>query len=179
MIDPPGRLVLLVLALAVRQWVGMPILVSGRSMVPTLGSGQLAWVNKLAYRLGEPKRGDIVVFRFPLDPQQDLIKRVIGLPGDRLAMRDGRLSINGRAIPEAYIAAAPDYSGEWVVPPGNIFVLGDNRNDSKDSHQWGLLPIENVIGKSILIYWPPPEWKIINHTREVFNGFQEQLDPIQ
>jgi signal peptidase I len=71
--------------------------------------------------------------------------------------------VNGQALSEPYIAAAPIYQGQWQVPEGFLFVLGDNRNDSSDSHSWGLLPMENVIGKALLIYWPPPMWKTISH----------------
>ena len=74
-----------------------------------------------------------------------------------------RVRVNGQILTEPYIAAAPVYRGHWEVPSGQLFVLGDNRNDSSDSHSWGLLPVENVIGKALLIYWPPPEWNMINH----------------
>jgi signal peptidase I len=73
------------------------------------------------------------------------------------------VNVNGVAISEPYINAQPRYSGDWSVPEGYLFVLGDNRNDSSDSHAWGLLPIKNVIGKAMLIYWPPPEWAMIDH----------------
>lgn len=141
--------------------------VDGFSMVPTLQNGEYILVNKLSYKTGQPARGDIIVFRLPGDESQDLIKRVIGLPGDTVHVSDGVVTINGEKLAEPYIAQAPLYFGEWTVPDGNLFVLGDNRNDSRDSHQWGLLPLENVIGKSIVIYWPPAEWKVINHTVEV------------
>ena len=74
--------------------------------------------------------------------------------------------INGVPLEEPYIAAPPIYNGTWEVPKGQLFVLGDNRNESKDSHEWGLLPIENVVGRAVLIYWPPPEWQVINHATE-------------
>jgi signal peptidase I len=142
--------------------------VDGFSMNPTLQNGEYILVNRLAYKTGHPERGDIIVFRLPGDESQDLIKRVIGLPGDTVHVSDGIVMINGVQLDEPYIAQAPLYFGEWTVPQDSLFVLGDNRNDSRDSHQWNFLPIENVIGKSVLIYWPPPEWKIINHTEEVF-----------
>jgi signal peptidase I len=153
----------IILFLAINA-VSARVRVDGVSMRPTLQNGEFILVNKLAYRIGHPSRGDIVVFRFPLDPSQDLIKRVIGLPGDHVAVRGGSLYLNGKAVPEAYIAAAPEYSGQWVVPEGNLFVLGDNRNDSSDSHSWGMLPIENIVGKAEVIYWPPPDWAILEHT---------------
>lgn len=142
--------------------------VDGFSMNPTLQNGEYILVNRLAYVTGHPERGDIIVFRLPGDEGQDLIKRVIGLPGETVKVQDNILTINGRVLNEPYIAQAPLYAGEWPVPAGSLFVLGDNRNDSRDSHQWGLLPLENVIGKSVLIYWPPPDWEIINHTPESF-----------
>jgi signal peptidase I len=142
--------------------------VDGFSMVPTLQDGEYVLVSRLSYKTGAPERGDIIVFSFPADQRQDLIKRVIGLPGETISIKDRVVSVNGKPLTETYIADSPVYTGEWTVPEGNLFVLGDNRNDSKDSHQWGLLPIENVIGKALLIYWPPPEWKLVNHTAEVF-----------
>jgi signal peptidase I len=148
--------------------VSARVRVDGFSMNPTLQNGEYILVNRLAYKTGEPNRGDIIVFSFPADEGQDLIKRVIGLPGETIKIGDGMVTINDQELQEPYIAQDPLYFGEWTVPDGYLFVLGDNRNDSRDSHQWGLLPLENVIGKSVLIYWPPPEWKIINHTEESF-----------
>lgn len=148
--------------------VSARVRVDGFSMNPTLQNGEYILVNRLAYKTGQPERGDIIVFSFPADEGQDLIKRVIGLPGETVTISDGTVAINGRKLQEPYIAQDPLYYGEWTVPEGYLYVLGDNRNDSRDSHQWGLLPVENVIGKSVLIYWPPAEWKIINHTEESF-----------
>lgn len=142
--------------------------VDGFSMNPTLQNGEYILVNRLAYKTGQPERGDIIVFSFPADEGQDLIKRVIGLPGETVKIANGSVTINDQELQEPYIAQDPLYFGEWTVPEGYLYVLGDNRNDSRDSHQWGLLPLENVIGKSVLIYWPPSEWKIINHTEELF-----------
>ena len=76
------------------------------------------------------------------------------------------MTINGVVVDEPYINAAPAYNGTWQVAEGELFVLGDNRNDSRDSHSWGLLPVENVIGRAVLIYWPPQDWKIIQHTEQ-------------
>ena len=146
--------------------VSARVRVDGFSMNPTLQDGEYILVNKLAYKTGEPVRGDIVVFMFPMNPQEDLIKRVIGLPGESISVHGGIVTINGAVLNEPYIAAAPNYDGEWTVPEGQLFVLGDNRNDSRDSHQWGLLPIENVIGRAVLIYWPPQEWLLINHAKQ-------------
>ncbi|MBC6938660.1 MAG: signal peptidase I [Anaerolineae bacterium] len=137
--------------------------VDGFSMEPTLQNGEYVLVSRLAYRLGEPQRGDIIVLKYPGEPKQDLIKRIIGLPGDKVEVRDLHVVVNDQQLVEPYIAAAPTYSGTWEVPPGYLFVLGDNRNDSSDSRSWGMLPLENVIGKALVIYWPPPQWKLIYH----------------
>ena len=146
--------------------VSVRVRVDGFSMNPTLQDGEYILVNRLAYKIGHPVRGDIVVFSFPMDPKQDLIKRVIGLPGESIFVQDGKVMINGVPLEEPYIAAPPIYNGTWEVPKGQLFVLGDNRNESKDSHEWGLLPIENVVGRAVLIYWPPPEWQVIDHATE-------------
>ncbi len=168
-----GLDILETIVLAVVLYLGINALsarvrVDGFSMIPTLQNGEYILVNRLAYKTGQPARGDIIVFSLPADNGQDLIKRVIGLPGETVHVSDGSVTINGVKLKETYIAQDPLYFGDWIVPEGNLFVLGDNRNDSRDSHQWGLLPLENVIGKSVLIYWPQSEWQIINHTEEVF-----------
>lgn len=170
-----GRLVLDIvetLALAALLFVGINAIsarvrVDGFSMRPTLQDGEFVLVNRLAYRFGDFQRGDIIVFHFPMDPEQELIKRVIGLPGDQIYIQHKNVSVNGQVLVEPYIAEEPAYEGSWQVPEGYLFVLGDNRNDSSDSHSWGLLPQENVVGKAILIYWPPPEWNVIEHTNVV------------
>ncbi len=146
--------------------VSARVRVDGFSMRPTLQDGEYILINKLAYTLDEPMRGDIVVFVFPVNPEEDLIKRIIGLPGDTVTIQDGVLSINGAVVNEPYINAPPAYNGSWPVSEGELFVLGDNRNDSRDSHQWGLLPLENVIGRAVLIYWPPEQWQVIQHTQQ-------------
>jgi signal peptidase I len=154
--------------------VSARVRVDGFSMRPTLEDGEYILINKLAYKTDEPHRGDIVVFVFPVNPQEDLIKRVIGLPGETVSIHNGVVSVNGVALTEPYIASPPVYNDEWVVPEGQLFVLGDNRNDSRDSHQWGFLPIENVIGRAVLIYWPPEQWQVINYNGQTVS-IQEAL----
>lgn len=137
--------------------------VDGFSMLPTLHDGEFVLVNRLTYRFEAPQRGDIVVFHYPPDPRQDLIKRVIGLPGDTVGIQGGMVRVNDEPLSEPYIAQSPLYSGTWVVPEGHLFVLGDNRNDSSDSHSWGMLPFENIVGKAVLIYWPFQNLQLIDH----------------
>jgi signal peptidase I len=134
------------------------------SMEPTLHEGQYLIVSKISYWLHRPERGDIIV----LDPPNGrseipYIKRIIGLPGEKVDVRDGRVWINGIALNEPYISGPPTYIENRVLGDNEYMVLGDNRNNSSDSHIWGVLPRENIIGKSIFRYWPPEKWGIIPH----------------
>lgn len=132
------------------------------SMQPTLHQDEFILVNKLAYRLGTYQRGDIIVFHFPGDPKEDYIKRVIGLPGDTVNIRAGHVYVNGQMLDEPYIAAAPNYERKYDVPQDGLFVLGDNRNQSSDSHIWGIVPLQNVVGKALVVYWPLKDLKVLN-----------------
>lgn len=133
------------------------------SMQPTLYAGDFVIVNKIAYTFGSPQRGDVIIFRYPPDPEREpYIKRIIGLPGDTIHVSGGKVFVNKHALVEPYLSAPPVYEGTWTVPEGSLFVLGDNRNSSSDSHQWGMVPTENVIGKAEVVYWPPKEWKMLN-----------------
>lgn len=167
MLDIIETLVLAVVLFIGINSVSARVRVDGFSMRPTLEDGEFVLVNKMSYRFGAVQRGDIIVFHFPLNPKEELIKRVIGLPGDRVSVQNHQVYINGQMLNEPYIAQAPIYSGEWTVLDGQLFVMGDNRNNSNDSKDWGLLPAENVVGKAILIYWPPPMWNMLKQT-EVF-----------
>lgn len=131
------------------------------SMEPTLQPGEFILVNKLAYRLGDVSHGDVVIFHYPLNPSEDYIKRVIGLPGDVVTVQNGQVTVNGYAFDEPYIMAPPHYNNSWTVPENQLFVLGDNRNSSSDSHNWGFVPYENLVGKALLIYWPLDQVKIL------------------
>jgi len=151
-----------VLFLAINA-VSARIRVDGSSMEPTLYHGEFVIVNKLAYKVSEPKIGDVIVFHFPRDPHQDYIKRIIGLPGDRVTVSQGRVYVNDQPLSEDYLAAPPSYNDTWLVPEGALFVLGDNRNNSSDSHTWGPVPLDYVVGKAIFVYWPPDQWGAIDH----------------
>jgi len=178
-------LLALILFLAVRAVV-QNFKVDGSSMEPSLHSGQYLLVNKAiyfsletsklkkwlpflqdtfdrdTYVLHPPERGDVVVFRFPRDPSRDFIKRIIAVPGDTVEIRSGRVYVNGVRLEEPYIIEGPTYSIDRVViPEGNYFVLGDNRNNSSDSHVWGVVPRENIIGKAWISYWPMSDWGMV------------------
>lgn len=144
--------------------------VDGTSMEPTLHNGELILVNKLAYKFGEPTRGDVIVFYFPRDPEQEYIKRLVGLPGDKVRVENGHLYVNDELVDEPYIAAAPNYPGEWDVPAGQYFVLGDNRNNSYDSHNWGSVPADYLVGKAVFIYWPFERLGLIEHVALAGSG---------
>jgi signal peptidase I len=143
--------------------VSARIRVDGESMVPTLESGEYVIVSRLNYRFGTPQRGDIIVFHFPRDPKEEYIKRVIGLPGDEVQVLNGQVYINGQLLNEPYLSVKMNYIGNWRVPDGQLFVLGDNRNNSSDSHDWGTVPMDYVVGKAILVYWPPLDWGLVGH----------------
>ena len=146
--------------------------VQGTSMMPTVHNGSLVLVNKVDYFLHGPQRGDVIVFHAPPATgaqNQDFIKRVIGLPGDTVQIHNGKVFVNGRALSEPYELQTPDYTMKTipnthsdVVPKNTIFVLGDNRRNSYDSHLWGLLPDKNIIGKALVSYWPPPDLKFFS-----------------
>lgn len=162
-LDIVETIVLSVLLFLAINAVSARIRVDGFSMEPTLMNGEFVIVNKLAYRIGEPTIGDVIVFHYPRDPQQEFIKRVIGLPGDDVRITAGQVYVNNQALSEPYIAAPPRYDSQWEIPENSLFVLGDNRNNSSDSHNWGPVPLENVIGKAIIVYWPPSDWGFIDH----------------
>ena len=156
-------LLTLVIFLAVRFGV-QTFRVEGFSMEPTLHTNQYLLVNKVSYMVGEPKRGDVVVLRFPQDPRRDFIKRVIALPGEEVEVRGGVVYVDGKALTEPYILSRPAYQyTKKRVPPGSYFVLGDNRNNSHDSHVWDWCPKEYIIGKAWVSYWPMETWGVVQH----------------
>lgn len=132
------------------------------SMQPTLYEQDFVIVNRLAYKMGNPQRGDVVVFQPPVASEEPYIKRVIGLPGDTVSISGGKVYVNNSPLSEPYIMAPPNYNGVWNVPEGQLFVLGDNRNNSSDSHQWGMVQLSSVMGKAEVVYFPITHWKMLN-----------------
>jgi signal peptidase I len=134
-----------------------PVKVEGTSMTPSLADQERIFVNKFVYRLEPIERGDIVVFRYPRDPSKSFIKRVIGVGGDRIRIDDGQAYVNGKALDEDYVS--PAYAdqrsfSEMLVPPRCYFVLGDHRNMSNDSRDFGPVAAEYIYGKAVFGYWP-------------------------
>jgi len=136
--------------------------IDGSSMNPTLQDGQYLIINNFSYYVDDPAAGDVIVFHHPAS-DLNLIKRVIGVPGDEVVIKDSVVTVNGVVLDEPYIREAPRYTYNGVVPEGQYFVLGDNRNNSSDSHSWSFLPEDNIVGKSMLIYWPPSDWDAVPH----------------
>ena len=152
-------LLALVLALVIRAFVVEARVIPSGSMLPTIEEGDRVMVNKIVYHMREPKRGEIIVFEAPIimgDTRDDFIKRVIGLPGETVEVKEGKVFINGTALEEDYIAEVPDYVfGPVKVPEDGLFVMGDNRNSSYDSHLWGKwLRLDKVKGEAFIRYWP-------------------------
>jgi signal peptidase I len=152
----------LVLALLLRAFVAEPRFIPSDSMLPTLQVGDRLVVEKVSYRLHAPRSGDIVVFDPPAllqslgyQANQAFIKRVIAQAGQSVEVRGGRVFVDQQPLAETYVAEAPGYQwGPYVVPEDMLFVLGDNRNNSNDSHIWGFLPQQNVIGRAWVRFWP-------------------------
>lgn len=163
LVDVLETLVLSVVLFVSINLISARIRVDGASMEPTLVSGEYVIVSRLSYRFGSPQRGDIIVFHFPRDPKEEYIKRLIGLPGDVVEVKNGSVYVNGQQLDETYLKVETKYAGTWNVPADQLFVLGDNRNNSSDSHDWGTVPMDYVVGKAILVYWPPPSWGLIDH----------------
>jgi len=167
LIDILETLLLSVVLFFLINAVSARIRIDGSSMEPNLHHGEFVIVSKINYRFGEPERGDVVVFDFPRNITQEYIKRVIGLPGEHILVEDGNVYVNEIILSEPYLIMEPQYEGEWVVPEDTLFVLGDNRNNSSDSHTWGMVPLNNVIGEALVVYWPPSSWGLINGTNPV------------
>jgi len=152
-------LLALVLALVIRAYVVEARIIPSGSMLPTIEEGDRVLVNKIVYHLRQPQRGEIIVFEAPVmmpDSQDDFIKRVIGLPGDKIEIKEGKVYVNDEPLEEDYIAEKPDYNfGPVTVPEDALFVMGDNRNSSYDSHLWNTwLRLDKVKGEAFVRYWP-------------------------
>jgi len=147
--------------------------VDGSSMEPGLNNNEYVLVNKLAYLFHAPERGDVIVFRFPPDTTKNLIKRVIGIPGDVIQVTASTVEVNGVVLREPYIKAPVNPTGnKWTVPADEYFVMGDNRQFSYDSRDWGFVPKSYIIGKAVMVYWPLNSWQFINTYPSVFSAIK-------
>lgn len=157
----------IVLAVAIFLFVYLLILqphkIRGASMDPNFPDGEYLLTDKVSYRFGEPKRGDVIVFKAPPTPDEEFIKRIIGLPGDKVSVKNGKVYINEKLLEEQYLDPSlytsagnfPVEDGTITVPQDEYFVLGDNRDHSSDSRAWGFVPKKKITGRAWLVYWPP------------------------
>jgi len=150
-------LLAVVIAFLMVVFLYQPVKVEGTSMQPELLDQERIFVNKFVYHFEEIHRGDIVVFWYPKDPSKSFIKRVLGVPGDVVSIRDGQVYINGQLVEERYVPRG--YQDADSYPPvrvreGHYYVLGDHRNASNDSRSWGLVPRKYIYGKAVFRYWP-------------------------
>jgi signal peptidase I len=151
----------ILLAFIVIVFLYQPVQVEGTSMMPRLANHERIFINKFVYRFEPIQRGDIVVFWYPLDTSKSYIKRVIGLPGEWVSIRDGRVFVNGKPLPEPYVP--PGYLDRQSYPPVHVesdhyFVLGDHRDSSNDSRVWGTVERKYIYGKAVFVYWPFSEF---------------------
>ena len=156
-----------------------PHQVKGNSMFPTYHDGEYLMTDKVTYRFREPKRGDVVVFKAPVNEDFDFIKRVIAVPGDRILIKDGEVYINGEMLNEVYLPEEYDTRGgrflregvEMEVPEGSYICIGDNRGHSSDSREWGPVPMENIVGRVFFRYWPLDRFGLVGDDGwDVFAG---------
>lgn len=162
-------------------FIAQSFLVKGTSMDPTLQDGERLIVNKFTYKFRSPKTGEVIVFKYPGDPSKKFIKRVIGEPGDSVSIQDAKVYVNGRALVEPYILEKMDSDYDYVtVPEGTIFVLGDNRNGSRDSRysDVGFVPLKNVVGRANFIFWPITKIQILfnPHNKKDTANFSDYSD---
>lgn len=138
--------------------------VYGSSMLPNIQPGEYVMVSKAAYFIHPPERGEVIVFHSPHSPNSDLIKRIIALPGDTVEVNDGTVFVNDTPLVEPYISEPPKYAyPHQKILADYYFVLGDNRNNSSDSHKGWTVPRENIVGRAWLTYWPAHQWRTIEH----------------
>lgn len=151
--------VTLAIVLPIRAYVAQPFIVSGNSMYPTFKNNEYLIIDELSYHLREPKRGEVIVFRFPKDPKTFFIKRVIGLPGETVSIRDGAVSVikDGETVTldEEYLTTSFQGNTVMELGAGEYFVMGDNRSASLDSRSWGALPRDLVTGRVLVRLYPP------------------------
>jgi signal peptidase I len=160
-------LIAVALALLIIAFVYQPVKVEGTSMAPHLADQERIFINKFVYNFGPIERGDIVVFRYPLDPRKSFIKRVVGLPGETLEIRRGTVYINGLPLREDYLRAEDRDRATFPpvsVPASQYFVLGDYRRSSNDSRSWGAVHRDYIYGKAVFAYWPPERIGLIEST---------------
>lgn len=197
--------IILLVVLFIRTFLVQAYNIPSGSMKPTLLVGDFILVNKLVYRFSEPQRGDIVVFKWPVNPDIDFIKRIVAVPGDRIEVVEDKVFVNGKELPRRFVGevyedgakkliyeetlpngvkhkialyenpALPRKSVSYYVPEGYYFVMGDNRDNSEDSRYWGLLPKENIVGKAFVIYFSGDIPPLESTDVNILTGFKQLI----
>ena len=144
----------IIIAVLIHVFLAQATRVYGQSMQPGLHTDERLVVEKISYRLHGPRRGDVVVLEDPSGGPELLIKRVIGLPGEKVTVAGGRVFVNGQPLDEVYLDQETAGGRSWIVPPLHVFVMGDNRGASRDSRVFGPVPLEDIIGRALFRYWP-------------------------
>ncbi len=154
---------IIIVVFVVRTYIAQPFIVDGESMSPNFHTGHYLIIDELSYRISEPKRGDVVVLRYPLDPKRYFLKRIIALPGERITIKDGKVFIINAENPKGFVLEEK-YQDQITYPvgkyhdvtmgPNEFFAMGDNRGGSSDSRSWGILPRKNIVGHAILRLFP-------------------------
>jgi signal peptidase I len=164
----------IIIAFVLRYFVMQPFVVEGQSMEPNFHHNELLIVEKISYQLRYPRRGEVIVFRFPSSPNLNYIKRIVGTPGDRVSIHDGAVYINGKRTTEPYLngatTLAPSFTQteETVLGDNQYFVLGDNRSHSSDSREWGVVPRVNIVGRAFWVIFPVQDFGLIPHANISF-----------
>jgi signal peptidase I len=153
----------IIIALLIHVFLAQATRVYGQSMEPNLHTNQRLVIEKLSYHFHGPRRGDVIVIHDPGGSPELLIKRVIGLPGERITVTDGRVYIDGKTLDEPYLTQPTQGNGRsWIVPPLHVFVMGDNRSASRDSRIFGPVPLDQIVGHAVVRYWPPEQIGVLN-----------------
>lgn len=152
-----------IVVLLVRTYIAQPFIVDGESMAPNFHTGHYLIIDEISYRFNEPKRGDVVVLRYPLEPKRFFLKRIIGMPGDRITLKDGKVFLTNAQYPAGVVIDEP-YENQVTYPAGpykdvtlkegEYFAMGDNRSGSSDSRSWGILPRKNIVGRALFRLFP-------------------------
>ncbi|HDK26359.1 MAG TPA: signal peptidase I [Candidatus Atribacteria bacterium] len=144
-----------IIAFIIITFIGQVTVVRGASMEPTLHNGERLIANKISYRFESPERGEIIIFRPPIEIKRNYIKRIIGVPGDKIEIINGEVFLNEEKLEEPYVKYKSfENLSAFIVPPDSYFVLGDNRSNSSDSRYWGFVPRKNIVAKAWVVFWP-------------------------
>jgi signal peptidase I len=161
--DTAGTIVpAILIALLIHLFLAQATRVYGQSMEPNIHENQRLVIEKVSYHLHGPRRGDVIVLHDPSGGPELLIKRVVGLPGEKITLADGKVYVDGRPLSEPYLQQVTQWGRSWVVPPLHVFVMGDNRGASRDSRSFGPVPMVDIVGHAAFRYWPFEQFGVLH-----------------